>query len=96
MSKAIEDVLAERRRQIEEGYGVSRDISEYPNGELSLAAACYAMTGHIDSDKILNFWPWLRRFYKPKDLRRTKVIAAALLIADIDRMDAKAKEEKTL
>lgn len=35
----------------------------------------------------LSIWPWERRFWKPTDRRRDLVKAAALLIAEIERID---------
>lgn len=36
-------------------------------------------------------WPWDRSWWKPHPLRRTLIIAAALLIAEIERLDRKAE-----
>lgn len=45
MSKAIEDVLAERKRQIEvEGWSSDHDDT-HDKGEMAGAAACYALAG---------------------------------------------------
>lgn len=35
-------------------------------------------------------WPWSREWWKPKGARRNLVIAAALLIAEIERLDRAA------
>ena len=44
LTKAAEDVLAERRRQVEvEGWTTERDDKIHPRGELARAAACYAL-----------------------------------------------------
>lgn len=32
-------------------------------------------------------WPWAREAFKPKDRRRELVVAAALIVAEIERMD---------
>lgn len=48
-SQAALDVTAERRRQIEaEGWGPEHDDKEHSNGELAIAAACYAISGGTD------------------------------------------------
>lgn len=94
-SKAVQDVVAERNRQIsEEGWSPEND-DDYRHHELAIAAACYAapgaaegfMPGEQPRGAILDFWPWRRRFWKPKDRRRDLVRAAALLIAEIERLD---------
>jgi hypothetical protein len=35
-------------------------------------------------------WPWTRKWWKPRDRRRDLVRAAALIIAEIDRLDREA------
>ena len=39
------------------------------------------------SDLALLLWPWEKEWWKPKDTRRNLVIAAALILAEIDRLD---------
>jgi hypothetical protein len=93
MSKAIEDVIAERRRQVEaEGFSHAND-DMYGSGELPMAAACYAMNvinpaGNVAPPPM--GWPWLARWWKPKGPRRDLVRAAALIIAEIERLDRRA------
>ena len=113
MSKAIEDVLAERQRQVEvEGWTTEHD-DEHVNREMAFAAACYAehyasrawllgselaeslnispeqgledYTQDLQPDE----WPtsWHPDWWKPKNPRRDLVRAAALLIAEIERLD---------
>lgn len=98
MSKAIDDVLAERRRQVEaEGWKPEHDDA-HRQGELAAAAACYAMNnlsftipnialGHSVAMMVKNLWPWAVSWWKPTDHRRDLVKAAALLIAEIERID---------
>lgn len=40
-----------------------------------------------------SYWPWSREWWKPKDPRRDLVRAAALIIAEIDRLDRAVKAE---
>lgn len=98
MSKAIEDVLAERIRQIEsEGWHPAHD-NAHRQGQLAGAAACYAMNnlsftipnvalGHSVAMMVKDLWPWAASWWKPTDHRRDLVKAAALLIAEIERID---------
>jgi hypothetical protein len=91
-SQAALDVTAERRRQVErEGWTPEHD-DEHDKGELALAAGCYASgaagwtsAGH---------WPWMdrgaREGWKPGPPRRMLVKAAALLLAEIERVDRAA------
>lgn len=41
-------------------------------------------------------WPWSRRWWKPHGLRRCLVIAAALLLAEIERLDRAEAERLRL
>lgn len=88
-------IAAERARQVkDEGWDESHD-SEHENGEMALAAACYAI---VDSEAIAQhgflddlwgmLWPptsWSIRWWKPKDPLRNLVRAGALIAAEIDR-----------
>ena len=108
MSKATDDVLAERQRQIEaEGWTEEHD-DQHADGSMALAACCYASmaaayaevcTGGWSPEQIDYVrlqpgynWPrsWSRAWWKPKNPRRDLVRAAALLIAEIERLDRDA------
>jgi len=107
LTHAAQDVLAERQRQVSaEGWTPEHD-DEHKQGEMALAAACYAahtatweFIGHgLDSkggpfrayqsaqEFVGRMWPWAREWWKPKDERTNLVRAAALLLAEIERMD---------
>jgi hypothetical protein len=90
---ASRDVLAERARQIsDEGWTPEHD-DQYTNYELAHAAACYAMLAgtraRSDYDQPA-LWPWKRDWWKPRDRRHDLVRAAALILAEIERMDRAA------
>jgi len=86
----IDEIAAERRRQVEaEGCTPAHD-DQHRNGEMAAAAACYALPGIPLRDRIANVpkaWPWSREWWKPKDRRRDLIRAAALLVAEIERLD---------
>lgn len=92
-AKAADDVLAERRRQVEaEGWTPEHD-DEHNNGEMAIAAACYALNATDDSDGPeirfvgAELWPWADEWWKPTNPRRDLVKAAALILAEIERID---------
>lgn len=98
MNKAFQDVMAERRRQIEaEGWTTEHD-DQHADGELALAAALYAipyqMPGlkqddHIGLDMLLELGFDFK--VKPEaDYRKRLVKAGALLLAEIERLDRAA------
>jgi hypothetical protein len=95
LTKAATDVLAERRRQIEvEGFTPKRDDT-YREGQLADAAASYACRAwwhdyHNRTPPITDIWPWEFTWWKPKNRRADLVRAAALLLAEIERLDRRA------
>jgi hypothetical protein len=96
---AVRDVLAERQRQAEqEGWTPAHD-DEYSHGTMAQAAACYAYP-QLTAVSGLYAWPWASEWWKPRDPRRNYVRAAALLLAEIERLDraalALANSEKPL
>ena len=89
-------IAAERQRQIEvEGWTPEHD-AEHKNGELSLAARCYAQTAQAQicgwsSGAPERTWPWSNKWWKPSDDPiRNLVKAGALIAAEIDRLQRKA------
>lgn len=105
MSKAVEDVIAERIRQVEaEGWTPEHD-DDHDRGEMALAAAVYARGATLDDPdryvmdefgltgtpgNLLIAWPWAKSWWKPHSRRRDLVKAAALIVAEIERLDRKA------
>lgn len=99
-SFAVLDVVDERFRQIyEEEFSVDRDDT-YVHGELAWAGATYAVAtlegnpaSAVVSQETLahQLWPWALNWFKPKDRRRDLVRAAALIIAEIERLDRAEK-----
>ncbi|NQE78590.1 hypothetical protein A8L50_05305 [Pantoea ananatis] len=104
VSDAANDVLAERQRQVsQEGWTPEHDDT-HSSGEMAGAAACYAR--HVNgrkwvyqsrpddysSEEAPESWPWDEAWWKPKSPRKDLVRAAALLIAEIERLDRLAAE----
>ncbi|PPQ42129.1 hypothetical protein [Rhodopseudomonas palustris] len=101
MSRALDDIAAERQRQIDaEGWGAAHD--DLSCGNLAIAAACYALPVQrrsmmVDPDAtegvslLSSLWPWSRQWWKPKDRRRDLVRAGALIVAEIERLDRLAE-----
>lgn len=92
-SQATKDVLTERERQKSvEGWTEEHD-DEHSNAEMSAAAAAYAFNAYTTSSfrayaaDPLGFWPWDIEWWKPTTPRRDLIKAAALILAEIDRID---------
>lgn len=86
----MQDVIRERKRQIEvEGWSSDHD-GAYHRGVLSQAASCYAFYAYHENDfrsHPPSEWPWEAQWWKPKTPRQDLVRAAALIIAEIDLLD---------
>jgi hypothetical protein len=91
ITDAARDVLDERKRQQSaEGWTPEHD-DLHDTGELAIAAACYcAAVGPSKTGGTPIAWPW-PGFWKPKDRRNNLVRAAALLLAEIERLDRAAR-----
>ena len=99
----IDEISAERSRQVEdEGWSPEHD-DEYTDGQLALAAACYAAhqvmpvrsvpMGPHQIVSVPKFWPWSWNWWKPRGKRRDLIRAAALIVAEIERIDRLEKEK---
>lgn len=83
----IEEIAAERQRQIiEEGWTAEHD-DEHADRSMSLAAACYAGDRRKYNIASPSEWPWDEGWWKPKTPRRDLIRAAALIVAEIERLD---------
>ena len=107
---AVIDVAGERVRQVtQEGWSTGND-DEHENREMARAAQCYLehFIGRqwlVDSYKdglaryqnepSTDCWPWDEKWWKPKNPRRDLVRAAALIIAEIERLDRLTQGKKS-
>lgn len=93
----VKEIADERERQVwGEGYSLEFD-ERYDAGELAKAASLYAAWSRPGSfEQARRFaeaksapieCPWLPRYFKPSSPRRMLVKAAALIIAEIERLD---------
>lgn len=105
MTRASADVLREREaHHSREGFTNAKD-DQYAPGVLGAAGAAYAIAA---SDKVHplfqkdstfytrspDIWPWSENWWKPTNPRRALVKAAALIIAEIEKMDRAAANPK--
>lgn len=97
MTKALDDIAAERERQkTVEGWTEAYD-DQHATGDMAKAAACYALNAgrapqYSDNGYIRSYWPWDWKWWKPKDRRRDLVRAGALIVAEIERLDRLAEK----
>lgn len=93
----IAEIAAERLRQMNvEGWTEAHDDA-HTDGSLASAAACYADKLMVKKMSWCNglgsvvpsSWPesWSPKWWKPKSRRRDLIRAAALIVAEIERLD---------
>ena len=93
----LAEIAVERARQVtEEGWTPEHD-DQQQQGELAIAAAAYAEhAGRFDDGpgytsteprRLPARWPWAWSWWKPQNRRRDLVRAAALIVAEIERID---------
>lgn len=95
----IDEILKERERQIkDEGYSLEND-DNYKQCDLAEAAAAYCISAADDRvsfpravymEIAKEWWPWRSESFKPTTPRRDLVKAAALIVAEIERIDRSA------
>ena len=96
MKNGALQILDERNRQVlEEGWTEQHD-AEHENGMLTKAAIAYTLAGMYPEDTPGDqsmretarkyYWPWISKWWKPKDRVRNLVRAGALIAAEIDRL----------
>lgn len=85
----VDEILAERRRQIGKGWTPEHD-DLHNNGAIADAAGCYALlsSGHYLPNLVEKYklWPWTE-LPKRRPPRDNLIIAAALIVAEIERLD---------
>ncbi|WP_430241994.1 hypothetical protein [Neorhizobium sp. DAR64861/K0K2] len=84
---ALADALSERQRQLDAEGWIPQHDDQYLDNELIRAATCYLL-GNAGN------WPWSRNWWKPTDRRRDLIKAAALIIAEIERLDRAKQMEQ--
>lgn len=95
MSKGIELISEERKRQVNvEGYDAKHDFNE-PLDKIVAAAISYAMFD-INSQEAEAWWAWDWEHWKPKDRKRNLVRAGALIAAALDKIQAQEDFEEWL
>jgi hypothetical protein len=108
-TQAALDVLDERARQINaEGWTLEHDDA-HNDGDLAGAAAAYALNAAcllcpynaLPLDALPDSWPadwspdWWKPATRPNDARRDLVKSAALILAEIERLDRVSLQSKS-
>lgn len=88
VTQALKDVIDERENQITvKGWTLEHD-DQYSEYELLHASLCY-IAENIPNLNCKNDikWPWDDYYFKPTSKRKNLIKAAALIIAEIERLD---------
>jgi hypothetical protein len=97
MNHVITDIIAERAIQYDKGFTASHDDSENDDGQLIDCASL--ILGHPRFADDSDYWPVQRadhvrkKYHSHSDRRKQLVIAAALIVAEIERMDRLSRQE---
>lgn len=98
----IDEISGERLRQERaEGWTEAHD-DQHTGGEMAIAAAGYAYMASVsnfDREKVKREgapyrWPWSSQWWKPTNRRRDLIKAAALIVAEIERLDRQKAAEQ--
>ena len=81
----VSEIRDERYRQIRDEEWSPAHDDTHDACEMADAAACYAL-GQPEPI-IRQLWPWGWQWWKPTDKRRNLIKAAALIVAEIERLD---------
>lgn len=103
---ALDSVIAERQRQMDDGRNPASDAKVHTHGRLALAASAYLMSASApallteDMEPVApNFYPWSKGTFQGGNgyagVRKMLVIAAALTLAEIERLDHQNSITKT-
>jgi hypothetical protein len=93
MTTVIEEIAAERQRQRDEEGWTDEHDDKHDDGSMALAAACYSVHAVYGANSAMSqtiftrLWRWSTLWWKPKSRRRDLVRAAALIVAEIERLD---------
>ena len=92
----ITEIAAERERQItQERWTIEHD-DQHQLGAMSRAAATYAIHWISVNAAVMSeeLWPFENQWFKPKNPRRDLIRAAALIVAEIERLDRQSTPAK--
>ena len=82
--RVVDEIAAERKRQMwDENWSPEHD-DKHDRDEMARAAAAYAYPTTRLGDEC---WPWDFKWFKRTTRRRDLVKAAALIVAEIERLD---------
>jgi hypothetical protein len=76
-------------------YAMFASVSDAARAATTLPASLTAKGADIPGwSAWLSIWPWDRSWWKPKDRRRDLVRAAALIVAEIERLDRATPQQE--
>lgn len=86
----LREVEAERHRQVtKEGYTAQHD-DEHTDGAIAIGAAAYCLSA-ATCGLAPDIWPFERDAFKPRGGRDDLIRAAAMIVAEIERLDRGGK-----
>lgn len=86
----LDEIGLERKRQIDPPNGFTREHDDkHDERELTRGAVCFAVYGcqGFDQKQVVGMWPFTTIFKPSTDYRSNLIKAAAMLVAEIERID---------
>lgn len=92
MSETVLDEVGNEREKQRKRWGDDHDDGNHRAGGLAAAGACYAVQPFISRPW---FWPWPKSDWRPEPTRRLNLVkAAALIVAEIERIDRQGASDE--
>jgi hypothetical protein len=95
MRKVLDDIRMKRQRQIVIHSHPPEEDDRHADGSVGIGAIPYIQAANqqtlgLKDKELQTFWPWPERFKPSADPRENLINAAALLVAEIERIDREA------
>ncbi len=95
MNAVLSEIAEKRLRQMQHHGFMPEHDDRYRHNELPAAAACYALVAARPQMKVHyrnQLWPWADHWLRDGTPRELLVNAAALIVAEIERLDRAARQ----
>ena len=93
--KILKEIGHERWRQVKREHWSHRHDDLHEEGTLATGGVSYALRAFSPKSSVVpRDWPWHSMWWKPKTPRRNLIKAAALIVAEIERLDRETQETK--
>lgn len=108
-ARILEEIATERERQTRVFGWTPEHDDKHTKGEMAKAAACYALSASINKHArsvceqdwspwwdcifLKRYWPWHPKWWRPEGRRVELIKAAALIVAELERVDRRINRD---